>query len=139
MKSVIIRVQSIEDFNNGMPLFDLPKEASAVELSVKQFGILEGGTVGGDASIMMLLQGPGGALFVAQMTGNIFDACASAFKGARERFKENPSDGFEKWKLQNYWYPHTADDGGEVTEYRNNKTGEILSNTVLLQKFITGS
>ena len=87
MVSTRIVIQSLKDLQNGRQLIEGVKQKNIMETAEFSVGILESGTVGGQASIMFICKDNDKAV-VGQMTQNQFDMLINAFRGAIQRFKD---------------------------------------------------
>jgi hypothetical protein len=95
MEKVIFGIQSLKDAKNGKPV--LPDmqgvDPTTVPRCVPMFGILEGGTVSGATSIMILLKDPEtGHMHYGEMTMGHLETLVEVVKAANIRFK-NEADG----------------------------------------------
>lgn len=88
MPHLKIKIQSLKDAENGIPLFDGVTEKNSIETTEMQVGIIEKGTKNGQDVLIFAMKNTIGEYQLFQMTENIFESLASAFKGAQERFKE---------------------------------------------------
>lgn len=81
-----IRIQSLEDAKNGIPIIENLDPKDVTEVQDLTVGILEGGTVSGATSLMFVLKTTDGKSVMAQITAKQFDGLMGAFLGAIERF-----------------------------------------------------
>lgn len=86
MESIVIRIQSVEDANKGIPLVEGITRGNVIESKKLTVGILEAGTVSGATSLMFVIELPDGKFAVAECTANQFEGVLGAFKGALQRF-----------------------------------------------------
>lgn len=90
MPSLKIVINSIEDAKAGKPIVEeINKDLSnltEVESEKMTIGILEKGTQAGQTSLMVIMKTPDGKFVMSQITGNMFEALISAYRGANERF-----------------------------------------------------
>lgn len=82
MVATKVVIQSLEDAANGMPIVKGVVPAYCEKFTV---GILEGGTQGGQTSLMFICQ-DGDKAVCGQMTANQFEMLIGAFRGAVEKF-----------------------------------------------------
>lgn len=83
---VTVKIQSLEDANNGVPLVEGLSIENVVDVDHFTMGILEKGTLGGQTTVMFVAKTPDGKHVVMQATGNEFNAMHQVFKAADERF-----------------------------------------------------
>ena len=83
---VKILIQDLKDA--GTPLFPEMEKAGFKEGQLESFGILEGGTVGGKASVGINVKMPDGTYVWVQTTADIFEGMAAALRGARQRWAQ---------------------------------------------------
>lgn len=89
MTQLIIRIQSLDDAKNSIPLFDdINSETDFTAASVEGFGILEGGMQSGKTSIMFKIRDAHGKLLIAEMPAEMFQSLNGALMGAEQRFSE---------------------------------------------------
>ncbi len=96
---VVVSVNTTEDHKAGRKLFstahfadDLLKKGGD-EAVLLGAGILENGTVEGNASLMFVVQDQSGAYHYVQMTSKIFHAIGAVLCGAEDRFARNKDIG----------------------------------------------
>ena len=81
-----IRIQEKKDANK--PLFPEVAKAGYEEGKLESIGILEGGMQSGKASLMLNIKTDDGTYVIAEISADLFDGCASALRGARQRWGE---------------------------------------------------
>jgi len=85
MVATSIIIQSLEDARNGKPLIEGVIQENIHECRKFSVGILEGGTVGGQTTLMFICQ-DGDKAVIGQMTANQFEMLIGAVRGAIQRF-----------------------------------------------------
>ena len=86
MYTVKVRIQSLEDVSNGIPIKEGISKETVVNCPEITFAILEGGMQSGKTSCMFILENGDGKHYVAECSAEMFETMAGAVKGAKERF-----------------------------------------------------
>ena len=84
--SVSIKIQSLEDASDGIPLIKGLSIENVIDVNHFTMGILEKGTLGGQTTVMFVVQTPDGKHVVTQATGNEFRAMYQAYVTADKIF-----------------------------------------------------
>ncbi len=87
MQHIAIKIQSVQDANEGKPLIDGLTKDNIVEAERMTVGILEKGTEGGQTVLMFLQHLEGTNKVVCfQATARLFQGLYGVFQGAQLRF-----------------------------------------------------
>ena len=88
MTVIKLRIQSLQDAANGIPLFEgINSEADVHELHELSIGIIEKGTVGGQDVVMFMMEN-NGVKSLVQITAKQFEFLTGALAGAQQRFSD---------------------------------------------------
>ncbi len=86
MEKVTLVIQSKQDYREGKPLVRDKKLKDLEKCENLTIGILEGGTVSGQTTLMFCLEMKDGSVKVGEITNNHFEMLIGAVRGAVERF-----------------------------------------------------
>lgn len=86
MYVVKVKIQSLQDVADGIPIKEGITPETVVNCPEITFGILEAGMQSGKTSCMFILENGDGKHYVAECSAEMFETMAGAVKGAKERF-----------------------------------------------------
>lgn len=86
MPDLRVKIQSIEDAQNGIGLVDGMTPTNATESQRITAAIQEGGMASGQTSLMFIAEYPGPDFRFFQLSGALFETLSAAYYGAQVRF-----------------------------------------------------
>lgn len=86
MQHIDIKIQSLEEFEDGSVLFPELKDKFQADLNPKKMSILEGGMESGKTSIMLFMEDESGNIYTLQMSADMLNTINAAAQGAVQRF-----------------------------------------------------
>lgn len=86
MSHIKIRINSLEDAKNGVPVIENATDDDVVHTEDCTIAVLEAGMQSGASSISIILKTPEGKHLVYQTSVGLFEAVAATVNGAKQRF-----------------------------------------------------
>ena len=81
-----IRIQSKQNARDGQPVVEGLKPTDVKPIKDFTVGILEGGTVSGQTTLMFATQDEAGNTFIKEITGREFESLYGIYQSAQQRF-----------------------------------------------------